>query len=481
MIWIEIDSTPSVALYREPAARALIATDLAVPALSSVGTLRRPLSIPGLDPAENANISLNLDNANGKLTALWAADPPIRTAARVMSDSGELFAGVITDINLGAQASLDIESGLVRPLTDTVPLRRATVWGDYSAAATLAIVYGRATVAAAHYQANTWHVADHPVQGIDSVLVAGELRADWTGRNTVDSTGQAVALITFATPVDADAEVSVSLRGRMHPATGALMERPDEILWDFLVNVCGLPLAVADFDAFRVECTGLVLAGALTDRTKSIRAQVDEILQSIGGAWSASAADVAMLFPLVDYADRPTEITVDPLHARDLQAACSHASLANVLRIDYAYDWATGQPAQSIEIEDAESIRLYGRIETTWPAYWCTSARQARALGARLLDWLSTPKWTVTWVADRVDLRPGDWADFDHPALPIAGRHRILSTDTDYAARQTTLIALGVGVAPTIVYPPAPPGATRITESGDTRITESGDVRVLES
>lgn len=481
MIWLEIDSAPSVACYREQAARSQASGDLLLPVLTSVGTLRRPLSIPGYEAAENANVVVSLDNGDGRMTRLWAHDPPVRAVARLMSDAGELFAGVVTGITLGARATVSIEAGLVRPLTDTVPLRSATVWGDFSRAETLPIVYGRVTLAAVRYTATRYLVADHPIVGVDSVRVDGETRADWRHRNALDSTGRAVAFVEFVDPVDASAEVSVSLRGRPHPATGALMTAPDEILWDVLANVCGLDITPAQLDALRVESVGIEIGGVLDHRTRTVRAQVDMIVEAIGGAWSAGADGVAMLFPLVDYGDRPTDLVVDRISAADIEADTTHGGLANVVRLEYAYDWSTGEPTASIEVEDDESIRLYGRIEVTRQAHWLHSERQADALARRWLAWMATPKWRMTWRCADIDLRPGDWADIDHPASPISGRHRILSVDADYDALTAIVTVEALRESATVTYPPPSGVSIRITEGGDTRITESGDTRILES
>lgn len=480
MIWVEIDCAPSVAFYREHAARALAGGDLLLPLLTSVGTLRRPLSIPGYEPAENANVSIALDNADGRITRLWANDPPVRAVARLVSDEGELFSGVVTGITLGARATLSIEAGLLRPLTDTVPLRSATVWGDFTRAEMLPIVYGRVTLEAVRYTATRYLVADHAILGIDSVSVDGEIRADWRHRNAVDSTGRAVAFVEFVDPVDKSSVVTVSVRGKPHPNTGALMVSPDEIIWDMLANVCGLGVTPSQLDALRVEVAGIEIGGVIDDRARTVRAQVDTIVEAFGGAWSAGADGIAMLFPLVDYGDRPTDLIVDRLGATDIESETTHAGLANVVRLEYAYDWSTGEPTASIEVEDDESIRLYGRIEVTRQAHWLHSERQADALARRWLAWLATPKWRMTWRCADIGLRPGDWAEIDHPASPISGRHRILSVEADYDALTATVMVEALRQSITVTYPTPVDFSIRITDSGDTRITESGDTRILE-
>lgn len=480
MIWVEIDCAPSVAFYRETGARDSADADIVMQALTGVGTLRMPLSIPGVDSAENANITVTLDNADGRITRLFAHDPPIRAVGRIVSDDGDLFTGVVTSVTLSDTASISLESGLVRPLTDTLPLRAATVWGDFERVETLPIPYGRVTLAAVRYTDTAYLCADCPIVGVDSVTVDGAQRLDWRHRNGVDSTGRAVAFVEFGAPIDVDSDVAVTLRGRPHPTTGALMTAPDEILWDVLSNVCGLPLTAAQLDDLRIECVGLEIGGVLADRTRSVRAQVDEIVQSIGGAWSAGAQGLAMIFPLVDYGDRPTDVHVDRLTATEPASESTHADLATVVRLDYDHDWSTGEPSKSIEVVDAEGVRLYGRIETTLSASWLHSERMADALARRWLAWLTVPKWRVSWRSADIGARPGDWAEIDHPRIPITGRHRIVGVESDYDRLSATLSVLAQREPQTVVYPTPETEDIRVTESGDARITEAGDTRVLE-
>jgi len=102
MIWLHLATEPVRAFYlsgdAEPNTSAL-----ALPALLSVGALRRPLG------GENANITVELDNARGQLTASFA-DPPLLAGAALYRDSEILLSGTVSGIDMGLAISLALEA-----------------------------------------------------------------------------------------------------------------------------------------------------------------------------------------------------------------------------------------------------------------------------------------------------------------------------------------------------------------------------------
>lgn len=106
IVWVVIEGNPARQYYAD--ARAAEHLDPA--------TARHQLLLP-LSPlrsdaeGEDANISIGLDNRSGKASALLARRPPLGARARLMSPTGQLFAGIVTEIRLDAQAaSLSIEA-----------------------------------------------------------------------------------------------------------------------------------------------------------------------------------------------------------------------------------------------------------------------------------------------------------------------------------------------------------------------------------
>jgi len=485
--WLEIDTDPPLAFYRETIARGMITSaDARHPLLTDIGALRRPMSVPGVSPAESPNLSVSLDNGSGQIAALFRHNPPVRVVARINSDLGELFAGVVTDISLGSSASISIEAGFVRPMSDRLPIRSTTEWGDYSNVRAIPLPYGRVTLTPIQYDAGRTQfvVSDGAIAGVDQVTIDGSITAGWDFRNTVDLGGKVVGMLTFIQPVEASADIAVSLRGRVHPVTGALMETPDQIIWDLLTNVCGLGINPAALDAFRSEVVGLAIGGVVNDPTRTIRAQVDQIIASIGGAWSVAADGIASIWPFVDDALVPTRAKCDRLTMVDLSSRASHDAMINVIRINYDYDWSAGEHKKTVQIEDAESIKRYGRLEKEWDAGWLHLERQARALGDRLIESLAVPRWTLTWEDDAIGVLPGDWIEITNQASPIAGRQRVLAADLDLSRLVTTITVEAAPGIEQVIYPPVPPDPTetyyRLTEAGDIRITETGDNRITE-
>ncbi len=479
MIWLEIDSVPSLGLYQEPAARTLPGTDLVLPGLLSIGTLNRPLSIPGLASGENSSLSVQVDNAGGRLMRQFQYAPPVRTPARVVSEAGELWRGIITDIELGDTATLRMESGIARPLSDTIPLRNTTAWGEYEDVKTLPVPFGTVTLQPIQYgtTGREWVVADGAIAGVDAVTVDDEPIQAWTWLNGLDLAGQPVAFLSLANAVDRAETIRVTLRGRMDPDDGHLLTRPDEVLHAVL-DFCGHSIDRADLDDFRVECTelGLSVGGVLDDATRTIRAQVDQIIQSVGGSWSAGAAGLAFIYPFATDSTALIEATATRLNAFDVVPSISHAGLANVLRVKFDYNAATSQHDQVVQIENAASILTYGRIETEWDAGWLHESRHADALGRRLLAWLAAPRWRVEWAMPRTDLRPGEWVDLQHPASPVSGQHRLIGVETHHGNLNARLVIEAAIETPVLSTVPL----YRQTESGDLRITQTSDNRILE-
>lgn len=429
--WLHLDTDPPVALYRDPAALEHIDCDLRYPALISLGTLRRTLSRPNFATAQTANLSVRLDNASGDLSREFS-NPPLLTVARVMDNDVEVFAGVITDVDLSASASLSIEAGSRQPLADAIPLRSSSVWGSFSSPASLPHVYGGVTLSPIQYSQDRmlWCLCDHAAQGVDKVTRDDVETSAWAFQNATDSTGHAVALLELAEPLADGERLAVTLRGKMQPATGALLSRPDEILWDVL-NLCGMGLAITDFDAFRTETDGISIAGVIDGSQGSARQQIDQIMGSVGAAWTAAMPGYAIAWPpTVSSSDALA--TADALTASDLTPTASHQSIATVLRVLFDYDWSTGKHRQALQIEAPAAVAQYGRIEREIDAGWLHTARQADQLARRLLAWMARPTWDVSWAGDISDpLPPGGWVAMDHATSPISDTHRLIQADID--------------------------------------------------
>lgn len=430
------------------------AAGLLVDRLRSISTLQRPLSIPGIAAAPGASMDAELGNEDGYLTTLWGARPPVRRAATVAdaATGKTLFAGIITALQLGGALRLTLEAGLDRPLSDNLPLRTSAVWGGWRDVRVLPWVYGACTLAPIQYSDDQrmYLLADHPIQDVDAVTRDDVPAQDWAWHNGVDSTGRAVAFLELAQPLAEGERLAATVRGRMHPATGALLQTPAEILHDVLANLARAPVQWADLDDYRTETAHITLGGLLADNTATIRAAVDGLMQSAGGAWSAGMPGIATTWPPLPDAAAPA-MPVNKLTAPGLQAATAAQGVFTVLRVLYDYDHAAQRYRRAIQLRAPEAAKDFGELELEWPAPWLRSPRHAEALGQRMLAWLARPRWRVTWQQSYADAATGAWVEVGHPLSPLQGRHRLVSADLDLAAATLACaIEAPVGAVPAI-------------------------------
>ena len=453
--WLQIDGDPDGATINlVPQGRPGTATlgGLVVRALKSLPPIERPLSVPGIEAAPTSSMDVELDNADGALTRLWADRPPMRRAARVLTEDGVLFSGIVTGLQMGATVRVNLEAGMDRPLSDTVPLRTSAVWGGWREVRVLPWGWGTVTVSPIQYSADqrVFLLLDHPIAGVDEVKRDDVATPAYAWQNAVDSTGRAVAFLELAQPLAEGERLAVTLRGRMHPGTGRVLQTPAEILFDLLANLAGAPVQWADLDDYRTETAGLVLGGLVGDNTVTIRAAVDELMQSAGSAWSAGMPGVALTWPpLPD--DAAPALRADALTAADMQAATQAGGIFTVLRVLYDYDHANARYRRAVQLRAPEAAKDYGELELEWNAPWLRTPRHAEALGQRMLAWLARPRWRMSWQQSFADVDTGAWAELAHPLAPISGRHRLLAARLDLSTASLECTAEApVGAVPAI-------------------------------
>lgn len=95
-----LESAPPLALLSVGDA----APGLSYPVAVGVSAIRQPA-----DGSETANVSVQLDNADGFVSALLA-DPPLGASATLYGpDGSEWFRGMLAGVTLGETATLDLE------------------------------------------------------------------------------------------------------------------------------------------------------------------------------------------------------------------------------------------------------------------------------------------------------------------------------------------------------------------------------------
>jgi len=454
--WLEIDAGPDacpVALVPPAVAWPVpLPAGLVLARLAAVSSVQRPLSVPGIASAQVSSMDVVCDNADGALMSLWGRRPPVRRAARVRAGAAVLFDGVVTRVEGGQELRLSLEAGLERPLSDNLPLRTSSVWGGWKDVRVLPWVWGVCTLSPIQYSDDqrVFVLADHPIAGVDEVKRDDVPTSAFAWYNGVDSTGHACAFLELAMPLAEGERLAVQLRGRMHPATGELLQTPAQVLHDVLANLARAPVQWADLDDYRTETQQWQLGGMLADNAISIRAAVDGLLQSCGGAWAAAMPGVAISWPPLPDPTAPA-LRVDALSATGLQASTLATGVFTRLRVLYDFDHAAQRYRRAIELVAPEALKDFGDLAMEWPAPWLRSPRLAQDLGQRMLAWLARPRWRVTWQQPLADVATGAWVDLAHPLSPITGRHRLVAAELDLsAATLSCAVEACVGDAPAI-------------------------------
>lgn len=329
-------------------------------------------------------------------------------------------------------------------LSDPIALRRSIVLPEYVADTILPWIYGRVTLApvrldAAGYE---WLVADHPIVGVSRVLVGGLAVAGWQLIQTLDATGHAISKIRLTTAPKSGESVAVSVIGRRHAQTGAVLEHPADIV-ESLLEEHGWTVSADAFRVLRERFPGLSLGGVF-DRATTLRAAVTTVLASVDAEWSA-----APLLAWLSSQPAAPLWTATPALVDEASAESTHEDLATRLAVSFAQDWAAGAPAFSLLVAAPERIAEVGVLEATLDLPWVRTARDALAIASQILQRRARPSWTITLsVGDGGGLLPGDAVTLAHPWIPrgVATISRIARS----ADRYTITLILAAGSAPRI-------------------------------
>lgn len=318
-----------------------------------------------------------------------------------------------------------------RLLSDPIPLRRASVLPGYREDVVLPWAFGRVTLAPVALDAAglEWLVADHPIVEVTAVRVGGSLVTGWQLVQQLDATGTAVARLRLTQPPDGD--LAVTVVGRRHPVTGAVLEHPADIAEE-LLRTCGWSVPVDAFAALRDAYPDVVLGGVL-DQALTVREAVSRVLGSVDAEWSA--------YPLRAFTARPGDpmAVLTPATCSTASAEATHASLANALRVTYGYDWAEGEPRGSLTVRALEVLADQGELAHDLDLPWVRTARDALALAAAALERRARPLWSLRLeVAASPRYQPGDTLTLDHPWVPSGP---VMITTVDHAPTGQTLTA----------------------------------------
>lgn len=334
---------------------------------------------------------------------------------------------------------------MTRPLSDSITLRDTSVWPGYDSIEIIPRVYGSATVGALRYSENgtTLVLADHALQGVDSVTVDGEALDGWRWRNGADVTGHAVAFLDLPEALDTGVEITAEVRG--------LSGNPADIIVDIYPR--------SDLQDFRIWCAnqGLILGGAL-DNKMTIRTAISFILDQVGAVWSAGLPGFAVPFPPA--ANGPLHVAFGPLDISDWSAECSLENLVTRVTVPFDWGYAAGQARQSLILEALGASARHGVREAELALPWVKTARLALKTARTWLRWRARPLWTLQFSAgvQYRNLHPGGWISLSHPRLPIDNEAVIMDVDPRYGQGSVSITAQSPAGSP--------PPVTLVGQSG---------------
>lgn len=287
-------------------------------------------------------------------------------------------------------------------LSEPLPLRTTRMLGDFAVDAPLAHRFGDLTQTRfklPRLTSTKFFAADH-VMEITDAFIDDEKTLGWEVATEQDDKGHIWTVVNFAAAVPADAVASASGRGKRNPATNALLENPGEIMEYVARTICGRDDTFIDL---RAECAAaaIVLAGSV-DTVMPIRAQLDEIAYSAGAIWTPGAS---RLYPTSSIAPPVEELS--KMEAAGLEPLATLIDTADVLRLTYDHDDATGKPAHYIEL--TASPQRFGGVVAERELKWVRTPANAEAIGRRMLERMAGERYAVAMNTSRVDLRPCAW------------------------------------------------------------------------
>lgn len=307
-------------------------------------------------------------------------------------------------------------------LTAPLPLRTTAGWEEYTETLALPVVYGRVTLSPMRYDASghLWLIADHPIGGVDRVGIAGVESAAWALQNGTDHNGEPVAVLETQAQIENAVDLAVTVRGALHPQTGALLDRPDLVLWDLLNRVAGYTLDYSDLDDLRAwaQTQGIAIGGILDSTELSIQGAVDSFCRGCGLAWSSEATGFA--FPWPGALESNYIHSIADADDPNLVAICDGRDIFTIVEVAYSYDWAAADHTATVTLRSPSAIERYGEIRQRIEAPWLRNARDAIAYGTRWLQWHARPVWEISARVGLSDATIGESIEIDHRYSPVS-------------------------------------------------------------
>lgn len=303
-------------------------------------------------------------------------------------------------------------------LYENLPLRTTSIFGEFDKAEVVPVVYGdmsSSPVPLAKINPTDF-VLDGKIEQVLGVYVSGVETTSYSVETKfTESDGLPYTLISMGRPIDDVAIVTATVRGKLSPKTGRLLENPADIIEDIL-SLAGIE---ASYPGFRAECARLdiTLAGVL-NTNETVQSHIDKVAGSCGAIWSISNV---RLYPSPDTPVPVANLT--EFEIEDFSLPTNIGAYAGACRIAFDYNYYKGQPARYMELEASPSP--FGEEADDRFEYinmpWARSAKLVQDVGTRLMRRLASPKFRVTFKTPNRGITATDWVGIDHPDIPFDG------------------------------------------------------------
>lgn len=268
-----------------------------------------------------------------------------------------------------------------------------------------------------------------PNGGVDEVKIDGNLAQDWEATSTTDPAGRPATVVYFNRSIDAD--VVITGRG-MLDSSGVLLENPGKVI-SFLYQLIGR--APTGLDLFTSECArrSVKIQGVLKNGITA-RAQVSEIMTSVGAIWADSSPDFGIFYP-----DALLSPSAGKADVGSLTASWSLDDIATQVRVLFAWDAAAERYQGSALLRAPSAIATYGEITREIDAPWLVTASQAVDRGTRELKHVGRPRWRYRTRVPGV-VYPGQRVVVDDSAAPRSGLFAVLESRAKLSEEKSTVV-----------------------------------------
>lgn len=324
-------------------------------------------------------------------------------------------------------------------LSEDLPLRTTRALGkNYAVDQVLPHRYGdltEARFALLKLDDSRWFAADHPTI-ITSVFIDDQETLGWSRVVESDGAGNSWTEVHLAAPAPDSAKVSACGFGKSSVVTGALIENPADVFQD-IMRIGGRETS---WPRLRAECAaeGLLVAGSLAERV-TIRDALDDVAKSVGAIWIPSDATLYPVSTVTGFV-----LDLESADADNVRVTTNLDDTADILRVGYGLEQATGRPLKSMEF--TASPMLLGGIAAELSLPWLRSAADAEQVGTRLLERMAGERYRVAFSSRRSEIKPGWWVrlknlpdwPFDHDEDPVV---KVTETEVDLLSDSVEVVA----------------------------------------